>query len=82
MLTFRFLKTGNLIINWLALITVKQINLAHFHAIPSQTQTLIPVILFFNQKNVQERYHVNKPHIFPMILSFLDWTKPLGHIST
>ena len=53
---------------------VKWINLAHFHTISSHTQTLTPVILFFNQKNpkknIQERYHVNKHTFFLWFLQF------------
>ena len=53
---------------------VKWINLAHFHTISSHTQTLTPVILFFNQKkpkkNIQERYHVNKHTFFLLFLQF------------
>ena len=52
---------------------VKWINLAHFHTISSHTQTLTPVILFFNQKKPKKKHSrkvsCKQTHIFSMIFT-------------
>ena len=53
---------------------VKWINLAHFHTISSHTQTLTPVILFFNQKKPKKKHSrkvsCKKKKIFSFFFTF------------